>query len=1079
MCQGFINWTEALLDYFFSREENEEVFLYVDKSILDQIGRDNGLGDHNDFVNTFQVPSDKRINLYDELFLHENGYKPRRNTKDNQLIKSPNILNFATFLEDKFRDTPYYFPYTVLVMYYACQARNENESTLRGYIQNKLDITDYSPIKDLFSSLHYDFPEFKNKLKTNEKIAGRIKYQLLLSPAEIREINEALYRISYEDDNNLSYVDKILKIKDYVNDHVKAILKESLSNSDYQYRINNIFETFDLDSYRKAHQNQTPTSVLENFALYLDFSEGRGFRLLSSYRPSGKAVINQGDNHFTFMPSIDSIDSYNNEFVELNGNEFVELKEYSLRTQNLEIKPITLGNVIFFYKQREGGYIQSRNSYNKKLYIFVKKDRKDQNIEQWENWADQNATNCKRIDETYDVSDLTQERWALYSADGLTAPYYTKQEGWNLINKVRSISKRGGIKCGNNVYLVNALPYFEFPDDINEHGLKLIVEKEDNQLSHNVDYRFFIQGNKLIIDLIKDIDYEESRLIEVTINYTNPKNNEQLTPDTPDGKIKFYVRGQNIVYNQNELYSFNNWGVMNDRDERHIQGNVISGITHIDLGRASHIIEADDFNRDFADKFYFINLLASCIYMEQEGKITRQRLETCIKYSSTRLNIQSNEDGFTTKVISLLVNSGYIAADYRTSHYQAIPPAFTKIPRSFYAGSTTQVWMLTGAYTRKFMKDLDDFCTKNADGRERKVSISIKYRYSKRLDNSRGSMKLLPPIILLGGNFDPEEFKKRFPHHLFDVIYKYDQALEMLSLASQISEYEKTMVTIPRDKVDVSRFVRPKSNEFPRVREDNPYEYNNHIYIEKSGKGDFFEPSISEKWNELFCYYKRNKPFIIKGAQHIYLPEDLRLPSLIQRSLFIMNVGLPAYKKVFICDNPSKMLYTSVRSYKVNDARLQVVYEKLTGNRDVTNNPFIREKVTSSRNHEYDKWEYRMELWTRIEDHNKKIPSKLLILKYALYKLDPTKDIKTGCYSVSYRNVMVSTLVEGNNNSIIQDTFYEKDQVLYKTDRSCNEIMSHIIKNKLSEYNNKGENNPSDFSLPSRDLYYIEEIAIL
>ena len=1079
MCQDFIIWTNVLWDHFFSREENEEVFIYVDESIIDQIGNENGLGDHNDFIRTFQVPINNRIQLYDELFLQENRYQPHRSTNDNRRLTSSSILNFAIFLEEKFINIAYYFPYVVLVMYYACQARNANEGTLRNYIQNSLMINDYSPIEKLFNNLHNDFPEFKNKLKTSQRIAGLIKYQLLLSPAEIREINEALYRISYEDDYSLSYVDKILKIKDYVNDHVKDILKESLSNSDYQYRINNIFETFDLESYRNAHQKQTATNVLENFALYLDFSEGRGFRLLSSYRPSGKAVISQGDNHFTFTPSIDSIDSYNNEFVEFNGNEFVELKEYSLRTPNLEIKPMALGDVVFFYKQREGGYIQSRNSYNKKLYIFVKKDRSGKKIEQWESWAAQNATNCRRLDESYDVSDLIQGRWALYLADGLIAPYYTKQEGWNLINRVRSISKRGGIKCGNNVYLVNALPYFEFPDDINEQRLNLIVKKEGCQLSHNVDYRFFIQGNKLIIDLIKDIDYEESKLIEVTINYTNPETNEQLTPDTPDGKLKFYVRGQNIVYNQDKLYSFNKWGEMSDRDERHIQGNVISGITHRDLGSASHIIETNDFGKDYADLFFFINLLASCIYMEPDGKITRQRLETCIKYTSTRLNIQSNEDGFTTKVISLLVNCGYIAADYKTSHYQAIPPAFTKIPRSFHAGSTNQVWMLTGAYTRKFMKDLYDFCTTNADGSKRNVPISIKYRYSKRLDNSRGSMKLLPPIILLGSNFDPVEFKKRFPHHLFDVINKQDQALEMLSLVSPISEYEKTMETIPRDRVDVSRFVRPKSKEFPRVREENPYEYNNHIYIEKSERGDIFKPSISEKWNDLFCYYKRNKPFIIKGSQHIYLPEDLRLPSLIQRSLFIMNVGLSAYKKVFICDNPSKMLYTCVRSYKVNDARLQVVFEKLTGNRDVTNNPFIREKVTSSRNSQYDKWAYFMELWTRKEDHNKKIPSKLLVLKYAIYKLDPTKDIKTGCYSVSYRNVIVSALVEGNNNSISQNTFYEKDKVLYKTDLSCNEIMSYIIKNKLSEYNDKGVNKASEFSLPSRDLYDIEEITIL
>lgn len=1068
MCQDFINWTDALWDYFFSRDADEEVFLYIDECILDQIGRDNELGDHNDFIKTFQVPVQNRIRLYDELFLQVYGYHSHKSTTDSQIIRSTNILRFAEFLEKKFKETPFYFPYAVLVMYYASQARNKNENTLRDYILNQLEISDYSLVEKLFSSLHNDIPNFKNKLKTQERIIGLIKYQLLLSPAEIREINEALYRISYKDDYSLSYVDKILKIKDYVNDHVKDILKESLSNSDYQYRINNIFETFDLESYRNAHQNQLATSVLENFALYLDFSQGRGFRLLSSYRPSGKAVISQGDNHFTFTPSIDSIDSYNNEFVEFNGNEFVELKEYSLKTQNLEIKPIALGDVVFFYKQREGGYIQNRNSYNKKLYIFVKIDRSGKKVEQWESWAAQNATNCKRIDETYDVSDLTQNKWALYLADGLTAPYYTREGGWNLTNNVRSIVKRPGIKCGKNVYLVNALPYFEFPYDISEQGLNLIVEKEGCQLSYNDDYRFFIQGNKLIIDLIKDIDYKDSKLIEVTINYTNPETNEQLTPDTPDGKIKFYVRGQNIVYNQNELYSFNNWGVMSDRDERLIQGNVISGITHIDLGRASHIIEADDFNRDFADKFYFINLLASCIYMEQEGKITRQRLETCIKYTSIRLNIQSNEDGFTTKVISLLVNSGYIAADYRTSYYQAIPPAFTKIPRSFYAGSTTQVWMLTGAYTRKFMKDLDDFCTKNADGRERKVPISIKFRYIKKLDNSRGSLKLLPPIILLDSNFNPVDFKNRFPHHLFDVINKHDQALEMLSSVSPISEYEKTMVTVPRDRVDVSRFVRPKSKEFPRVREDNPYEYNNHIYIEKSEKGDFFKPSISEKWNDLFCYYKRNKPFIIKGSQHIYLPEDLRLPSLIQRSLFIMNVGLPAYKKVFICDNPSTVMFTRMKSYKINDDRLQTVYKILTGKIDL-NNYCLRERIVSSRNNRNENWTFQIKLWNKNdkEELNKIIPDRVLVLEFVDYRCNTSE-------------IIAASSLFNNKKGHIQSTYVMKEGRLLEVTSGCNEIMSYIIKHPYWQYKDiHFAEHPAVFALPNIELYNIEEITIL
>lgn len=1066
----FVKWMDALVGHFFnSKDECEEVYLYVDSQILDQIGNENGLGRHEDFLKTFLISQEEKARIYDQLYYE--GFLPHRTPQINRILYSNSILDFAKLLATARNGRQLYFPYIVLSIYIASLTDQNSDSAvgrflmqyLREHLQNENG--NYSSLEFLFGKLHHDFPMFRNNLRGNHRYVGLLKYHLLLSKNEIRGIQDALFRTSFVDDFSLTYVDKILKIKDYVNDHVKDILKVSLSNSDYQYRINNIFETFDLESYRNSHQNQTATSVLEDFALYLDFSEGRGFKLLSSYRPSGKTELCQGENHFTFTPSIDSIDSYNNEFVELNGNEFVELKEYSLKNQNLEIKPIALGDVVFFYKQREGGYIQSRNSYNKKVYIFVKKERRGQKIEQWESWAAQNATNCRRIDESYDVSDLTQERWALYLADGLTAPYHTKQEGWNLINKVRSISKRGGIKCGNNVYLVNALPYFEFPDDINEQGLNLIVKKEGSRLSHNVDYRFFIQGNKLIIDLIKDIDYEDSRLIEVTIKYTSPETNEQLTPDTPDGKLKFYVRGQNIVYDQEKLYSFNKWGEMSDRDERHIQGNVISGITHRDLGRASHVIETNDLSKDYADPFYFINLLASCIYMEPDGKIIRQRLEKCIKYTSTRLDIQSNEDGFTTKVISLLVNSGYIAADYRTSHYQAIPPAFIKIPRSFHAGSTNQVWMLTGAYTRNFMKDLDDFCTKNTDGSERKVSVSKKIRYSKTLDNSRGSLKLLPPIILLASNFDPEEFKKRFPYHFFDVIKTYDQSLDLLSLVSPISEYEKTMETIPRERVDVSRFVRPKSKEFPRVREDNPYEYNNHIYIEKSEKGDFFKPSISEKWNELFCYYKRNKPFIIKGTQHIYLPEDLRLPSLIQRSLFITNVGLPKYQKVFLCDIPTTQLYTSMKSYKINDDRLNTFFERTTGKNNEADK-CIKEKIISSQYIRDGEWKYSLNLWVRKEDEefNNTIPKRLLVLTYT-YRL--VKNIES-------REVAVST--HSNNGSI--RNYVLQDGAFQETNLDHITVFSSIIKSG-SNCNIPFTEKFSIFTLPNKDLYNVEEIIIL
>ena len=86
MEKNFINWTAALTDQFFSRDSQEEVFLYVDEQILDKIGNENGLGDHNSFLNTVLVDNADRIDLYDKLYLQTNGYKPIRTPAENRKI---------------------------------------------------------------------------------------------------------------------------------------------------------------------------------------------------------------------------------------------------------------------------------------------------------------------------------------------------------------------------------------------------------------------------------------------------------------------------------------------------------------------------------------------------------------------------------------------------------------------------------------------------------------------------------------------------------------------------------------------------------------------------------------------------------------------------------------------------------------------------------------------------------------------------------------------------------------------------------------------------------------------------------
>ena len=1059
MVQDFIRWTDALIHFFFSEEAEEEVFLYVDQNILDQIGVENGLGCYKNFLDTILIPTEKRIKFFDELDGLRNGHLSLgRTCDDNKKINSQSILNFAVVLSNKFKNKLYYLPYIVLAMYYASEAMKQNRNDIGAYIKEKFSINNYNHIEYLFSKLHACHPKFKNKLKTQQKIVGLIKYQLLLSPSEINEIEKALFKISYEDDYNFTYTDKIQKIKDYVNDHVKTILSESLSNSDFQYRINSIFENFDLELYREAHPNNETGRFREDFALYLDFSKDRGFKLLSSYRPINGEEITQDSSSFAFTPSIDSIDCYNNKFVKYNDLESVYLREFKLDTDHLEIKPIPLGDVAFFYKYCNGGYLQSRSSYNRRVYIFVKKSRNNTHINKWEQWAQINANNCRRIDDKEPVEDLTQGRWALYLADGILEPYYTTDNGLKLKNTVKSIVKRGGILCRDtkNVYLINALPYFEFPDEIYEQGLSLVVKRDDIELDKESDYKYYVQGNRLILDMTKDIDYEESRRIEVNIQYKDPNTNEELkTSDNTDGNPVFYVRGQEITYNQNNLYCFNKWGDIVNNEKRYIQGNLFSGIDKCALGRGYHEIDSSDISNNLRESFYFINLLSSCLYMEDNSQITRERLKKCIRYATTRLNVNMTEDSFVTKVISLLVNCGYITADYSTSHYQAIPAAFVKIPRSFVTGDLRQIWMLTGAYSRRFLSDLFSFCREN--------NIKIKLRYSHRLNQSIESFKLLPPIILIHENFNPEQFSQHYNIHHFDIINDTDQALNFLSLIPSITEYQNTLTRISRNRVDMN-FVKPDSRQFPRIREDNPYSYNNHVYIEESCNGDFLRPTVSEKWYYLYCTYKKNNPFIIHGTQHIYLPVFLHLPSLIQRSLFVMNVGIPSYRKVFICGYPTKKMYTEMKAYKVNDNRLNLFFEKITGSRYGERNLFVRDKVVSSNNYNFNNWEYQMELWRKCEDEelNINIPVRLLVLWF---------------YDRNYNSKKIEAVTTSFNK-----TYVMRDNRLLevRSDKTGNEIMSFIIQSHRWQYNQiPFSDNPTELIMPNREQYNIEVITIL
>ena len=1070
MTNAFIKWTDALVDHFFKRDNDDEIFLYVNKEILDEIGQKYDLGNSDDFLNIFLVDITKRISLFDELYLLEKKYKPSRSPEDNRQLKSPSIFNFAAILGENLCK-PYYLPYIILAIYIASTIEYTNDnavgshlrSYLKEYFKKASKNNDYSEengryevLEDLFEWLHEEHPMFNNKLRGNHRYIGLLKYQLLLSQSEIKEINDALYKVQYNgEENNQGYLDKVRLLKDYVNEKVKKILVDSLDNTDYQYRINRIIDNFDLETYQEKNPNINRIKLHYGFVHLLWFDEisnKRGVKLLTNLRDRTVKI-----NDYRIQKSANTIGGYNAEFVNYKGFDSVKLEEKPvLNSDEFCITPMPLNDVVFFYKYNDEYYIQSRDSLNQEVYIFVKRNRKS--IESWEDWAvNDHVSDLQKIEDE-DVEDLTQNKWTMYLAHGVLAPYYdTYKDGRKTLkNNVCAIERKGGMlpPGKNNTYLINALPYFEFPEDIIYDKIMAYMNIDGEPQDKGKDFRCIVYANRLIIDICKDVDLTESRRIDLKIEYDKELNAYEY----------FYVCGQNINYEEPNLLMINKWGEIIEKPfEKYIQGNNVLGITHNMMGNEQTFLSEEDLEDNIhldSDEFYFINLLAACIYMEPNSTITRNRLEKCIRYAATRLNIDTKEPGFSAKVVNLLVNSGYISADFQTRHYQAIPPTFLRFPLFIpkktrdTADFSGKIYLLTGLITKKFFVDLCNYCNEH--------NFLVKYRYSNKIRESRSYLRLLPPIILIDNRFRFEDFRNEYPMHRVNLYDNCDLTMDILSLIPPISEYSSTLTAISQDDFNAD-LAKTTEARFPRIREDNPNAYNNHVYVEEK-EGSFLRPSIREyAWANIYCYYKRNEPFIIRDKSHIYFPTELHLPSLIQRALFISNIGVASYKKAFICDNPfdDNILYTKVKSYRMTTLRQKKFFEILTGNSD-DSNIMLREKVRStSAERILDKWRwhYEIELWTRKEKLNNNISKLLLVLK-------------------NYQN--------GTNERVIAFADYKNiyvkmdDNTFRKANGSVNKIMSILIKKynwRIGEDIIFEDNITSH--LPSKVLYDIESLTII
>ena len=983
-------WNEGLINHYFS-PENKEILLYADKSLMKTIGQKVGIvaddykedflssvecfcANYNKYICPQNDPNWDKVCGHNDCKYNTNIYCLKANRRDDVLavanhIYSSDIKYYSKYetaegsikietSEDK-KPIIHKLPYFAIVIYVIMKFDNGNtqewcnvgdgiSQKSREYIKElwrRISNYDgrFDPNASAYDNTNYEFEDY----------AGRILYHLPLSASTRNKIQDAIYKSSvWKSIDSKSFFDILglimQSLKDVkANDELKEILLKCFSSNDYKgiaiRKIQSVIDEFDIDAYegkiaeRSTCSDYSQTEISGEFALGLYFPvnevENNSIVLLTTVQQHVEA------NNFIIEKGLSgTLAGYNTSFVKYGNSKSVSLKDYSIKTNTCNIKPLPCGDVIFFYNYDESLFIQTREIHGAKSYIIAVRDR---SVEKFLSWC---KDNCNKVGDpwpTDDTKDLFGSEWIIYYHDGkLNGQYYQKEQtDNNTTDESAIVVMIGGIKKSSDTYFINALPYFEIPQ-------KYMINKVNLYLNYNgkvySDYGKKISGRKLIVDFKgMPIRTNETGYVDICLEC--------------DASNKFIfsikVCGQAIQYDTDTFYHYDRFGRICDHEEYfddEVRNNKVTGLFPI--------LSKERFD-SITDDFYSINLLAACCFNNDTSEITRDKFRKCISYAATLLNVDIQRNGFISNVKKELTYAGILNTNYLTGNCQAIEPFFTRVPFSVYQTNGSQLFMLSGCYTRAFIADLFDYCTDNG--------IEMYLVRGKEHDNEN---KLLPPIILLSHKFNPNDFRERYSH-MFSVLDDYDFAL---SLLYRIPEYDsiRSLFKFEHNDSVIPLLDEPLTDSFPRIRTMGEG-YQKRWFVEKQNNmlSEIAKGLVA--WANIYCHHEQCVPMVIKNRDNsVFLPSTLYLPNYVQRALYLMNLGLPEKHKVFVCGIGGNSYYIVMNKYKLNSPeRCKVLASKITGEM-AENKSLVRDNLNT---------DYKMEYWKQKINGNR-YSAKYLVL---------------------------------------------------------------------------------------------------
>ncbi|MBU3661313.1 MAG: hypothetical protein FGM14_15700 [Flavobacteriales bacterium] len=1085
------NWNNALIEHFFHIDKNQEIILYCDEDLINDIGDKNKLGNINNFVNEV-ISEEKRTEIYDSYFSDRSG---KQSVSINKEIRSSNGLKFSLLLFEKGKQFKIKLSYLsfLIISILKHTLTEERKSEL------KLDTIGNNPngYNELFHDIHKQFPSFIARRIGKLAYEGLIRFQVVLNKREHQELEEILYSKNLqfsEDENYESILNRVIR---YSSGSLRKKMESSISDECYKIWFENKFKSFDIEKYCFTNKIEKKSVLEGEFVLALILNaDYKGLKLLTNVNPEESI-----SNDFMTIRSSEINSRLENGFFldTVNLYSKVEIKEYSFEdsNSNASIKSQKLNDVIILQQIKVGVYVQTINPYpNELTYTMVKKDSRI--IEKFKVWCENKKIEIKTIDESIS-SEIIGNSFLIFESKNFHIPFY-KIDNTNYIkidNNTLQVKKIGGYRpIGTlNTYFDVALPQFKLTTINNFDASKLKVEfiRRDAGIKDRGTFSYNLFRNIINI-FIEDSDLNfETIFIEVNIKYK-----ENII-----GSFNFGIEASKMkkLDDEKDFVKYNRWGVKAAEDESFYNTKTLSITDKIELNRNTHKLEGlTEDCRKYSD--YFINILNAAFSKSkknyQDKLMIKQIYESSLDYLNSHHENKIIKNDYTFfNLLKNLVDLGYLQKTIVDTGanikevFLAIPPTFSRIEKSFTPGGG-QIFILTGLYSRTFIHTLKTYTESKA--------IKVKYRKFKDEDNRFADNFLLPDLIFIDHNFPLDEFqdycKKLDLYFETESIHNVPNSL--LNFVGSISDFEDTFLKLSELDIagnntersrEYEKSLEPaKEEEFPRLRilrSDKSY-YQKSKYIEFKAN-EFLKvrnDQISD-WLDIYIKFKRKEPFIIyekirsegnfSYKPNIFIYKYIKLPSIFSKALTLMNIGIPSEHKLFIVN--SKMNKRS-RSFACNDfykynisdsiEKRKHISQVLTGSLEIEGNIQIIDSISS------DNVKMKMEIFqSKSSNLNesfiliKNLEVTLAFIKLGNYSKPKSFFLNKNYFNLNYSGKCSQITI---NNHIITMVLIDNQYM------DANKIISCIIRENIDEINFLTSNNTININL---DDYSKENIKII